>query len=56
MKFFDGLLHGYVRCEVDAARWHADFRTVATVQAPTSPVQTLAAFEILDGIPGALPA
>src|SRR5262245_10309555 len=52
LKFFDGLFRGYVRCEVDPEHWHADFRAVATVQAPSAPVQTLASFEIVDGVPG----
>ena len=38
------------------AEQRADFRAGATVHAPTSPVRTLASFEILDGVPGALPA
>ena len=56
VKFFDGLFHGYVRCDVDEERWRATFRAVATVLAPASPVQTLATFEIADGVPGAVPA
>lgn len=56
VKFFDGLFRGYVRCDVDEDRWRADFRAVTTVLAPSSPVQTLASFEIRDGQPGALPA
>jgi len=56
VKFFDGVFRGYVRCAVDAERWRADFRAVTTVLAPTSPVQTLATFEIAEGTPGALPA
>jgi alkaline phosphatase D len=56
VKFFDGVFRGYVHCDVDAERWRADFRAVATVLAPSSPVDTLATFEIADGAPGALPA
>src|SRR5262245_49278259 len=56
VKFFDGLFHGYVRCDVDQERWRADFRAVATVLATNSPVQTLATFEIADGEAGAVPA
>jgi len=37
-------------------RWRADFRAVATVLTPTSPVQTVASFEVLEGAPGAVPA
>jgi len=53
VKFFDGLFRGYVRCEVDAARWRAHFRVVDTVLAPQAAVQTLATFEIRDSAPGA---
>jgi len=56
VKFFNGDFRGYVRCDVDAERWRADFRAVATVLAASSPVVTLASFEVLDGVPGAVPA
>ena len=52
IKFFDGVSGGYVRCDVDQERWRADFRAVATVLEPTSPLLTLASFEIRDGVPG----
>ena len=55
VKFFEGLLRGYVRCEVDEDRWRADFRAVSTVLAPTSPISTLASFEVRSGEPGARP-
>lgn len=56
VRFFDGLLRGYVRCEVDEDRWRADFRAVSTVLAPTSPIATLASFEVRNGEPGVRPA
>jgi alkaline phosphatase D len=56
IKFFDGVFRGYVGCDVDDERWRADFRVVTTVLAPTSPVRTLASFEVRDGVPGAVPA
>jgi hypothetical protein len=52
----EGLLRGYVRCAVDDERWRADFRAVSTVLAPTSPISTLASFEVRNGEPGARPA
>src|SRR5262245_16719640 len=55
IKFFDGIWRGYVRCVVDQQRWRADFRAVATVAAPSSTIETLASFEVLDGEPGARP-
>ena len=54
IRFFEGLSRGYVRCDVDADRWRADFRGVSTVLQPTATVQTLASFEIQDGVPGAV--
>lgn len=55
-KFFDGLNRGYVRCTVTPDTWQADYRTVDTVEAPTSGVQTLASFVVENGQPGAQPA
>ncbi|MEO1181546.1 MAG: alkaline phosphatase D family protein, partial [Cyanobacteria bacterium J06636_28] len=55
-KFFDGLNRGYVRCTVTPDRWQTDYRTVETIQAPTSTVQTLASFVVENGQPGAQPA
>jgi alkaline phosphatase D len=56
VKFFDGGPRGYVRCDLTPDRWQADFRIVASILTPNAPVSTLAAFAILDGQPGALPA
>ncbi|MEO0395909.1 MAG: alkaline phosphatase D family protein [Cyanobacteria bacterium P01_A01_bin.137] len=55
-KFFDGLNRGYVRCTVTPDRWQTDYRTVETIQVPTSTVQTLASFVVENGQPGAQPA
>ncbi|MEM1239275.1 MAG: alkaline phosphatase [Cyanobacteria bacterium P01_H01_bin.26] len=54
-KFFDGLNRGYVRCTVTPETWQADYRTVATIEAPTAAVQTLASFVVESGQPGAQP-
>jgi len=56
IRFFDGLRHGYVRCDVDRYRWRADFRTVSTILEPVAPVSTLASFVVESGRPGAVPA
>jgi alkaline phosphatase D len=56
VKFFEGLLHGYVRCTVTPEEWRSDYRVVATTLAPVSPVSTLASFVIESGQPGATPA
>ncbi len=53
-KFFDGISRGYVRCTLTPELWSADFRAVATIDQPTSPVSTLARFVIENGVPGAV--
>ena len=55
IKYFEGLGHGYVRCDITPSRWQADFRFVESVLDPQSPVFTAASFVIEDGVPGALP-
>ena len=55
-KFFDGLNRGYVRCTVTPNTWQTDYRTVDTIESPTSGVQTLASFVVENGRPGAQPA
>ncbi|MDV3350323.1 alkaline phosphatase D family protein [Leptothoe sp. LEGE 181152] len=55
-KFFDGLNRGYVRCTITPDLWQADYRTVESIESPTSAVQTLASFVVEDGQPGAQPA
>jgi len=56
IRFFDGLLRGYVRCRLDRNQWRTDFRVVPTVLTPDAPVSTLASFVVEDGIAGAHPA
>ena len=53
VKFFEGLLHGYVRCTVTPDEWRSDYRVVTTTLTPVSPVHTLASFVIENGQPGA---
>lgn len=52
-KFFDGTARGYVLCEVTPELWRTDFRAVADVADPNSPVSTLATFVVEHGKPGA---
>lgn len=54
VKFFEGLLHGYVRCTVTPEAWRSDYRVVTTTLAPVSPVHTVASFVVEDGQPGAV--
>jgi alkaline phosphatase D len=56
VKFFEGELHGYVRCVVTPQQWRSDYRIVDTVLLPSSPVRTLKSFVINDNRPGALVA
>jgi alkaline phosphatase D len=44
---------GYVRCEITAGAWHADYRHVPYVMAPGAPVETVASFTVEPGKPGA---
>jgi alkaline phosphatase D len=53
VKFFEALLHGYVRCTVTPEEWRSDYRVVATTLSPVSPVHTLASFVVENGQPGA---
>jgi alkaline phosphatase D len=56
VKYFDGALRGYVRCELDVARWRTDYRVVPSVAVPTGGVSTAASFEVEAGHPGVHPA
>jgi alkaline phosphatase D len=56
VSYFDGARRGYVRCELDAARWRTDYRVVQSVAVPTGGVSTAASFEVEAGQPGVHPA
>lgn len=45
--------HGYLSCTVTPETWHADYRVVDSVAAPTSPMHTLASWVTENGSPGA---
>jgi alkaline phosphatase D len=53
IMFFDGDRRGFVRCELDRARWRTDLRMVTTVSRPDAPAYTLASFVVEIGEPGA---
>ena len=55
-QFFDGFFHGYVRCTLTPESWLTEFRAVPSILNEQSPVFTLAAFVVHDGLPGATPA
>jgi alkaline phosphatase D len=52
LKFTNRGERGYVRCTVDEGRWRSEYRVVDTVDRPTSPARTVAAFEIEAGRAG----
>lgn len=56
IRFFDARLRGYVRCDIDQSRWRTDFQVVDNVRVQSSPLRTLASFEVEDGRPGGQPA
>ena len=56
IRYFDGLHHGYVRCEVTPGLWRADYRGVDSILTPSSPVSTLASFVVQAGLSGISPA
>jgi alkaline phosphatase D len=43
---------GYVRCDVTAGEWRAEYRTVEFVSRPDAPVRTPTAWVVKNGIPG----
>lgn len=52
VEYVDARRRGYVLCEVSPERWTAQFRTVDTTAAPTSPVRTSFLYEIPADEPG----
>jgi alkaline phosphatase D len=53
VKYFNGRLRGYVRCDLNRDRWRTDFRllpqsqpTGTTISDPNSPIATAASFEL----------
>jgi alkaline phosphatase D len=53
---FHNAERGYVRCEITAARWQTDYRTVTFVNQPGAPVTTRASLVIEAGDPRLKPA
>ena len=56
VRYFDGLLRGYLRLDVDRERWRTDSRTVASIAVRQSPVTTSTSWVTLAGQPGLIPA
>ncbi len=53
---FHNAERGYVRCDVEATSWRADFRTIPYVLKPGAPIATRASFVVEPGRPGPRPA
>jgi alkaline phosphatase D len=54
VKFFNGVLRGYVRCSITPEQWRSDYRVVDTVLLPTARVGTLKSFLVNANQPGSL--
>jgi alkaline phosphatase D len=52
VRYFDGLLHGYLRCDVDRRRWRTDVRNVTTIATRTAPVVTSTSWALEAGTQG----
>ena len=51
LRFTNGQ-RGYLRCSLDRAGWHTDFRVLPYVTRPGAPISTRASFVVEDGRPG----
>lgn len=56
IRYFEAAHRGYLRFDVTRDRWRADYRGVATIASPQSPVSTLASFVVEAGHAGVIPA
>jgi alkaline phosphatase D len=56
VRYFDGLLRGYLRMDIDRHRWVTDARTVASIAVRESPVSTATSWATHAGHPGLVPA
>lgn len=54
VRFFDGALHGYVRCVITPEQWRSDYRVVDTILQPSAQVRTLKSFVVQNDRLGAL--
>jgi alkaline phosphatase D len=46
VKYFDGRQGGYVRCDFNSDRFHADFLLASSLSSRLSPMRTIASFEV----------
>lgn len=53
IKFFNGDLHGYVRCHVTHDSWQSDYRVVSSPNSPDAKAFTMTSWTVENGKPGA---
>jgi alkaline phosphatase D len=53
VKFFNGDLRGYVRCNLTHKSWKSDYRVVSSASDPNAKAYTLSSWEVENGRPGA---
>jgi len=56
VRYFDGLKHGYLRCEVTRDSWRTDIRVVDTIEVRDAPVRTNVSFAVPAGQSTIVPA
>jgi alkaline phosphatase D len=56
VRYFDGLKHGYLRCEVGPQLWRTDVRVVDTIEVRLTPVRTAVSFVAEAGRSALVPA
>jgi alkaline phosphatase D len=56
VRYFQGVRHGYLRCELTRATWRTDERTADSIEVRESPTRTTASFVVESGRPGLVPA
>lgn len=56
IKYFEGAHRGYLRFDVSRTTWRADYRGVASILVPQSPISTLKSFVLEAGTSGLVPA
>ena len=55
LKYFDGLKHGYLRCEIGKDTWRTDVRVVDTIAVRDTPTHTAVTFHVESGHPVIVP-
>jgi len=56
VRYYQGVRHGYLRCELTRDTWRTDERTADSIEVRESPTRTTASFVVENGTPGLVPA